>query len=54
MGVAGLAKSLRKADSAYLLVVAVQPDMLESHSSILVSKAALPARSTNRERTDPG
>jgi hypothetical protein len=54
MGVAGLAKGLRKADSAYLLVVAVQSDMPESHRSILVSKAASPARSTNCKRMDHG
>ncbi|CAM0872934.1 unnamed protein product [Alopecurus aequalis] len=41
MGVVGLAKGLRKAGSAYPLVVAVLPDVPESHRRILVSQGCI-------------
>jgi inositol 3-alpha-galactosyltransferase len=40
-GVVGLAKGLRKARSAYPLVVAVLPDVPESHRRILVSQGCI-------------
>nr|QEZ94297.1 galactinol synthase 1 [Deschampsia antarctica] len=41
MGVVGLAKGLRKAGSAYPLVLAVLPDVPESHRRILVSQGCI-------------
>ena len=40
-GVVGLAKGLRKVGSAYPLVVAVLPDVPESHRRILVSQGCI-------------
>lgn len=40
-GVVGLAKGLRKADSAYPLVVAVQPDVPDEHRRILVEQGCI-------------
>jgi inositol 3-alpha-galactosyltransferase len=40
-GVVGLAKGLRKVGSAYPLVVAVLPDVPESHRHILVSQGCI-------------
>jgi inositol 3-alpha-galactosyltransferase len=41
MGVVGLAKGLRKVGSAYPLVVAVLPDVPESHRRILISQGCI-------------
>ena len=41
MGVVGLAKGLRKAGSAYPLVVAVLPDVPEAHRRSLVSQGCI-------------
>jgi inositol 3-alpha-galactosyltransferase len=40
-GVVGLAKGLRKAESAYPLVVAILPDVPEDHRQILVSQGCI-------------
>lgn len=40
-GVVGLAKGLRKAKSAYPLVVAILPDVPEDHRQILVSQGCI-------------
>lgn len=40
-GVVGLAKGLRKVGSAYPLVVAVLPDVPESHRCLLVSQGCI-------------
>lgn len=40
-GVVGLAKGLRKAKSAYPLVVAILPDVPEEHRQILVSQGCI-------------
>lgn len=40
-GVVGLAKGLRKAKSAYPLVVAILPDVPEDHRQILVAQGCI-------------
>lgn len=41
MGVVGLAKGLRKVNSAYPLVVAILPDVPEEHRQILVAQGCI-------------